>query len=342
MRVIESSDRVRMVRRVGLATVGVAAIADAPAYGWRVLVLPLLGALNFWGLERRLHRSDRPELVSARGVLVTLLLLGYGVAITGGPTSPALPWMILPAAMIATRFRRQVVIAGFALTVVSILFVTAGLRPAATAHHPELLLSTLALLAGVVSVVWALQAAELHHRDEATIDPLTGLLNRYALVPRFVEIAHQARRTGASVCLILCDVDSFKSVNDRHGHDRGDAVLRDIADQIRKQLRAFELVYRFGGEEFLVVLPGVDLHGGVRVAERLRACVERADPTGIPVTISIGVSAAEGEAVEYDRLFKLADNALYEAKQGGRNRAIRAAGDAVALGEVPMLAPVAG
>ena len=126
------------------------------------------------------------------------------------------------------------------------------------------MIATLALLAGVISIVWALQAAELHHRDEAILDPLTGLLNRHALAPRFLEISHQARLTGQPVCMVLCDVDGFKQINDEHGHDRGDAVLRDIAYELRKRLRSFELVYRLGGEEFLTVLPGIGLRAAAR------------------------------------------------------------------------------
>jgi diguanylate cyclase (GGDEF)-like protein len=124
---------------------------------------------------------------------------------------------------------------------------------------------------------------------------------------------------------MLCDVDNFKAVNDEHGHDCGDAVLRDIAYALRKQLRSFELVYRLGGEEFLVVLPGVELAAGLEVAERLRAAVEQTAPAGIPITISLGVSAAHGEHVDYDPLFKAADVALYAAKRAGRNRAVAAA-----------------
>jgi diguanylate cyclase (GGDEF)-like protein len=123
---------------------------------------------------------------------------------------------------------------------------------------------------------------------------------------------------------VLCDVDAFKEVNDEHGHDCGDAVLRDIAYELRKRLRSFELVYRLGGEEFLVVLPGITLQAGQEVAERLREAVEQARPTGIPITVSLGVSAARGVGVDYDVLFKAADEALYEAKRTGRNRVIAA------------------
>jgi diguanylate cyclase (GGDEF)-like protein len=126
------------------------------------------------------------------------------------------------------------------------------------------------------------------------------------------------------VSLVLCDVDGFKAINDEHGHDRGDAVLRDIAYELRKRLRSFELVYRLGGEEFLIVLPGIGLEGGVVTAERLREAVEQARPKDIPVTISLGVSSASGAAVDYDELFRAADAALYDAKRDGRNRVVAA------------------
>jgi diguanylate cyclase (GGDEF)-like protein len=263
--------------------------------------------------------------VSAMAIVITLLLLGGGVVLSGGPHSPALPWMVLPSAMAAARFRPQVVIAGLVLTVVLILITTVGIEPRATINDPVSVIATFALLAGVVSIVWALQAAELHHRDEAILDPLTGLLNRHALIPRFIELSHQARLTHQPVCLVLCDVDNFKSVNDTLGHDRGDAVLRDVAYELRKRLRSFELVYRLGGEEFLIVLPGIDRKAGHEVAERLRTAVAESHPTGIPVTISLGLSSGTGDDVDYDLLFKAADAALYEAKRAGRNRVAVAA-----------------
>ncbi len=150
-------------------------------------------------------------------------------------------------------------------------------------------------------------------------------------MPRLVEISQQARLTGQPVSLVLCDVDGFKAVNDEHGHDRGDAVLRDVAYELRKLLRSFELVYRLGGEEFLLVLPGIGLQGACVTAERLRRRWSRRGRRGIPITISLGVSAASGADVDYETLFKAADEALYEAKRQGRNRVIAAAGSSPLL-----------
>jgi diguanylate cyclase (GGDEF)-like protein len=330
-RVVDASERVRVTRTIGAGAVGLGLVLAAPWIGWWTLGLFALCALNFLNVERRIHTSPHPERVSATAIVTTMLLIGAGVALSGGPRSAALPWMVLPAAMAAARFRTQVVLAALALTVAIVLAATLGAHPAWTVANPATLIATLALLVGVVSIVCALQAAELHHRDEAIIDPLTGLFNRNALIPRFAELRHQARLTHQPVCLLLCDVDNFKAINDEHGHDRGDAALCDIAYELRKRLHSFELVYRLGGEEFLVVLPGVGSDVGREVAERLRLAVRRVRPAGMQITLSIGVSAARGDAVDYEPLFKAADEALYEAKRSGRDRVL-AAGDLVADG----------
>jgi diguanylate cyclase (GGDEF)-like protein len=338
-RVIDASARVRNIRMIGSGAVGLALLLAAPWVGWWTLILFALSTLNFLNVEHRIHKSAHPERVSAFAIVFTMLLIGVGVALSGGPRSVALPWMVLPAAMVAARFRPQVVIAALGLTIALTLGATLGTHPGWTVEDPALLGATFALLAGVVSIVWALQSAELHHRGEAIIDPLTGLFNRNALTTRFAELSHQARLTRQPVCLLLCDVDNFKAINDAHGHDGGDAVLCDIAYELRKRLHSFELVYRLGGEEFLVVLPGVGSDVGREVAERLRTAIERVRPARAAITISIGVSSARGEHVKYDALFKLADEALYEAKRAGRNRVIAAAATAAEPATPPPAPP---
>jgi diguanylate cyclase (GGDEF)-like protein len=165
-------------------------------------------------------------------------------------------------------------------------------------------------------------SSEMRQRSSAILDPLTGLLNRSSLEARFAEIAEQAAQTGESVCVLVCDLDRFKAVNDRYGHERGDGVLKDSAYLLRKQLRSFELIYRLGGEEFLIVLAGTTLGEGRDVADRARLALSDARPGGLPVTISIGVAAARGAEVGYDALFRAADAALYEAKRAGRDRVV--------------------
>ncbi len=339
-RVIDASDRVRTIRRVGSGAVGLALLAVAPWIGWWTLGLLALCALNFANVERRIRTSPRPERVSAWAIVITLGLIGVGVAISGGPHSPALPWMVLPA----RDGRRALSPPGRGRCARADdrrdrhRHARRGPRGDDRRSRSDVI-ATLALLAGVVSIVWALQSAELHHRDEAILDPLTGLLNRHALVPRFVEISLQARLTGQPVSLVLCDVDGFKEINDEHGHDRGDAVLRDIAYELRKRLRSFELVYRLGGEEFLIVLPGIGLRRRRRHG-RAAARGGRAGATeGHPRDDLTRRQLRRRRRGGLRRAVSGSRQALYEAKREGRNRVVAAAGpDQVdGLGEVPGL-----
>jgi diguanylate cyclase (GGDEF)-like protein len=190
----------------------------------------------------------------------------------------------------------------------------------AVVSDPTRLISTLTFLIAITAIMSALMEGELEHRDRAVLDPLTGLLNRASLGARVVEIEEQAHLTGGAVSLIVLDLDRFKQVNDTHGHERGDAVLRDVAYEIRKSLRSFELVYRIGGEEFLVLLPGVALPEALDIAERVRHSVEQARPGDLDLTVSAGVAADSGGHIRYDQLFRAADRALLEAKRAGRNR----------------------
>jgi diguanylate cyclase (GGDEF)-like protein len=152
------------------------------------------------------------------------------------------------------------------------------------------------------------------------IDPLTGMLNRGALRARVEELAQQSRVSGDPVGLIVADVDRFKCINDLHGHAVGDAVLRDLAYRLRSELRAFDLAYRLGGEEFLMLLPGADIERTRAVAAQLCRAVEASSCAGIDVTISCGLSAsAAGSSFDYAAIFHAADGALYRAKNDGRN-----------------------
>jgi diguanylate cyclase (GGDEF)-like protein len=129
---------------------------------------------------------------------------------------------------------------------------------------------------------------------------------------------------GTTLAMVTGDIDHFKQVNDTHGHQRGDDVLRDVAYLIRKTVRRFELVYRMGGEEFLVLLPGHDLAEAGRVAERIRAAVEQGRPGGVDVTMSLGAVEFGDDGSDLRSLLARADEALYTAKREGRNRVVLA------------------
>jgi diguanylate cyclase (GGDEF)-like protein len=161
-------------------------------------------------------------------------------------------------------------------------------------------IAPIALMIAVAMFQTVLMRSDVKHRADAVIDPLTGMLNRTALGRRAEELAQQSQITRQPIGLIAGDIDHFKQINDSHGHAAGDAVLRDVAHELRTTLRAFDLFYRTGGEEFLVLLPGADLAHATELAEALRAAVARAPLGGHDVTMSFGVAAsAPDEAFDF-------------------------------------------
>lgn len=158
----------------------------------------------------------------------------------------------------------------------------------------------------------------------AATDPLTGLQNRRS----FEELAQRefkrAKRYGSALSALVLDVDWFKQVNDKHGHDAGDQVLKALAGVIAESLRETDLAARIGGEEFAALLPETEWKGAMEVAERMRDAISKAaifcQGTLLKVTASIGVSTLGAGDKELAELIKRADEALYKAKQAGRNR----------------------
>ena len=158
----------------------------------------------------------------------------------------------------------------------------------------------------------------------ASTDPLTGLANRRAL-DQWLRDAKPRVEQGEALVILLHDMDHFKSINDGFGHGVGDVVLKQVATLLQANCRPGDLAVRYGGEEFLLALVGVESRGAVDIAERLRSSVERHDWQSIVsklrVTVSIGVAAAS-EATDHAALLTLADRRLYAAKHGGRNRVV--------------------
>jgi two-component system cell cycle response regulator len=161
-------------------------------------------------------------------------------------------------------------------------------------------------------------------------DPLTGLHNRRYLDAHLDSELARAAQTGRPVCILAFDIDHFKGINDAHGHESGDDVLRDFADRLRKGVRGIDLVARYGGEEFLLVMPETDAAFAGAVAERLRSDVEKVpfvtrSGHAIPVTVSIGIAEWKGPSDTSEALLRRADLALYAAKRTGRNRVVASA-----------------
>jgi diguanylate cyclase (GGDEF)-like protein len=176
--------------------------------------------------------------------------------------------------------------------------------------------------------VVALENARLHDMVErqALVDGLTGLANRRAASDALHAEAARAERLETPLSVVLADLDGFKDVNDEHGHAVGDAVLRAFAEVLRDTLRESDLAGRWGGEEFLLLLPGADEEGAVQLAERVRLGIAARCIQGVPdlrVTASFGVAEYAGET-NTEQLVAAADDALYRAKRGGKDRVERA------------------
>ena len=160
----------------------------------------------------------------------------------------------------------------------------------------------------------------------ATTDGLTRLYNRRTFLQRAENEFERSRRYQRPLSVLMLDVDHFKTVNDSHGHEVGDRVLRVLADECRKSLRQQDVLGRYGGEEFVAFLPETSSAVALEVAERLRKCVENlrvpVDRESIRVTLSIGIATVRDRDRDISALIIFADQALYEAKQQGRNRVV--------------------
>ena len=209
-----------------------------------------------------------------------------------------------------------------------------NLPPDRRGHLPLLLSSTGVLMVAGAIVIWDLsreaERANRRWHDLSLTDELTGAHNRRYCVLRLNQEIARASRYRHPLCLVLVDIDHFKQINDRHGHDRGDAALKEVCRIVMSQSRVESAVCRFGGDEFAVLLPEASWDGGRIYAERIRAAISRASfAHGAPVTISVGLAAFPDDAPSAEALFKVADTSLYSAKAAGRNQ-VGSAGTRVA------------
>jgi diguanylate cyclase (GGDEF)-like protein len=232
---------------------------------------------------------------------------------------------------------RWVLIAGSTLLVLTLFLRTVGMMVASDwdGHYnvPDSVqtatyLATLGvLLTNTMGfVLMQMEQALAHQQELATHDRLTGLYNRNALLDALQHYGAMSTRTHTPLAFLMIDIDHFKQVNDQFGHLVGDEVLREVANRTHARLRRADFVARFGGEEFLALLPRTDAQGAALVAEDIRRAVQElpilVKGQSLHVTVSVGVHASivAADASATERLVSASDRALYEAKQNGRNR----------------------
>jgi diguanylate cyclase (GGDEF)-like protein len=308
-RLQEVDGRPRTARQIAFALQAVVVVLCIGQLGTAPLATLPLVVLAFVLADRLLGRSRHAE------VMVALT-----AALTGGPDSPMLMWLGIPIATGVGRFTARGLMAAVGLTAALMAAATLGVDPARVLDAPYLLAFPLGLVCGIALVGSALMRSEVEHRADAIVDPLTQMLNRKALAARGRELELQSEVSGRPVGIVLGDLDNFKAVNDREGHQVGDAVLREIAYRWRTTLRAYDLAYRLGGEEFVVLVPGATEDEATGLAEELREAI-RAEPiAGQRVTMSFGVAVSGAGGFALDAQYARADAALYAAKHAGRDR----------------------
>jgi diguanylate cyclase (GGDEF)-like protein len=320
-RMLELDRQLRPVRAAVIGVLAVSLLVSGPWLGWWTIA-PVLAAVGVFRLaDEQMDRMRRPEWALFGAWAASEVIMAVSIAISGSAGVPTAAWLAIPVLTLGARFSARGIVLGVGVAIALLLAVDLGVNGAAVAANPPLLIAPAALIACVAMFQTVLMRSEIRLRGEAVIDPLTGLLNRRALERRVDELEQQSRLTLQQVGLVAGDIDHFKQFNDEHGHQAGDALLVEVAERLRRALRAFDFCYRTGGEEFLVVLPGATVEDAARLAETLRREVAAVGSDGERVTMSFGVAASSvGAPFDYGRVFAQADAELYEAKRGGRNR----------------------
>ena len=273
-------------------TLAVALLAPLVPWGERqraawLHLLAALGcgatALTFWLMGRR----RMPVTAGLVGAALLMLAVGVLVRLAHSIGSPSVAW---PLGSLARGFDGAATIG---------VFFIAGLF-------------------NLVQIRLVLGRVLRRLLEQSLVDPLTGVSNRRGFTIALDGAHHRASRAGSSYGLLMVDIDYFKRVNDEQGHPAGDQVLRRVAGVLAESVRSGEAVGRIGGEEFCLLLPTTDRAGALRLAERIRAAVE----AHTPVTVSVGAALARPAHESGQAAMERADQALYRAKNEGRNRVV--------------------
>jgi diguanylate cyclase (GGDEF)-like protein len=278
-----------------------------------------------------------PSIMSRTRALAVEAVFGMGfvallVHLTGGPESPFFFGFVLIAVAAALVARWQVAVA-VAASVSFLHALVVATFPGSDAFQP-FQLSQVALdlvTLWLLTFLGAMVGGQLRRARDAALhlsqrDPLTQLYNRNHFVTVMESEIQRASRTSRGFCLLMLDLDGLKPINDTYGHHYGDRMLRAVADAITAGVRKIDSAARYGGDEFVIILPETEPEGGLVVAEKLRQSVARirvaAGQQPLPTSVSIGVVSYPGDGETIDQLLMSADAAMYESKRLGRNRVV--------------------
>jgi len=307
-----------------------------------VLGMPVMALLNLVSMSMY---AAAWHLLGRRRNLPAVLLMWTEVMVHAGLCTVLLGWdsgvhyfllVFLSAVAVSRSARHAIAALGFLLLAYLGLDLATQLVPIRYPLPTEVTTALRWLNITVVFVMFGytgrfyierVAEAEARLREMATTDAMSGLWNRrHFLVLAQAEVEH-ARRHGRSLAVVMADIDHFKRVNDEHGHDAGDRVIQHVAAQLRTQLRSGDLIGRWGGEEFILLLPGCDAQGAAQLCERMRQHIAGSpcdtSSGAVPVTVSFGVMPLLVDA-PFEQAVQQADAALYRAKGAGRNRVVAA------------------
>ncbi len=318
-RLLDMSAGLRAAKRRSLALLAVAAVVSVPVYGIRMQVPLVLAAIALLVLERRAPTLARPEYVLAGVWVIAQVAIVASIALAGGPRMYMLSILVFPMLIAAPIYPRRVVAVGAVITAAAMIASGFAFMPHTVATLPPVVMFPVLLLVTITILGSRTLSAEEDSRQAVVVDPLTGLLNRAALHARAAELWPVRAGTDGEAAVIVGDIDHFKTINDEHGHAWGDAVIVEVAQRLASVVADPSALYRFGGEEFVVLLRGAAARRASDLAEELRIAVCRDAIAGLPVTMSLGVASSDVREREYARLFASADRALYRAKAAGRD-----------------------
>jgi diguanylate cyclase (GGDEF)-like protein len=334
-------ERARMGRISGVLWILAAFITVANCYlagaqhvpmGW---VFALSGGIFIYGIAALMGwlRWDRASMkVLAIGMVFTIPVIGLGIYFTGGATSFVQPLLVTTLLYAAFFFPAKW---AWPLSIELILVAGTPLLYDSSAIEDAFLPTYIALVGGFLSATWVLVGlrrrlleAELHHRDVANRDPLTGIPNRRHFDEVLQRELEQRRGPGGGrrpvdrspLALLIVDIDDFKGINDNHGHPVGDAVLCQVAERTQSTLRSTDTLARIGGDEFAVVAPGAHGEGARQMAESICSAVgTHYSDSGTPTpSASVGWAVFPEDGEDFETLIRAADGRMLSSKRGDR------------------------